>query len=241
MATNIDNNKIFQIILIVLAGCILFALISYYNTKQSNVQHNEQFYQQLQQEQISQTSPQYSRQYQPPAYPMPSGPSAPDYSNQEFKDAQGYSNQEFGSTQGVDTCSDQEVNPLVIMNKQNTDAVKPADDSPVPAYRSVDYNTNLPADCFPKDRLTADDLLPADAANSKWAQVNPAGQGDVSNQNFLTSGWAIGINTVSGSLRNANLQLRSEPPNPRVNTWPIMQSTISPDVMRKSLSIGEDY
>lgn len=231
MASNIDNNMIFKIILIVLAGCILFALISYYNTKQANVQHNEQFYQQLQQESPTQSSPQYSRQYQPPAYPMPSGPAAPDFSNQEFS-----------GSQGIDSFPEQDqVNPLVIMNKQNTDAVKPADDTPVPAYRQVDYNTNLPADCFPKDRLTAEDLLPADAANSKWAQVNPAGQGDVSNQNFLTSGWAIGINTVSGSLRNANLQLRSEPPNPRSN-WPIMNSTIVSDaVLRRPLEISGDY
>lgn len=97
-----------------------------------------------------------------------------------------------------------------------------------------------PNDCSPRDRLTAADLLPKDAANSKWAQVNPAGQGDLKDQNFLTSGFHLGINTIGSSLRNANLQLRSEPVNPQ-GKWPIMQSTIEPDVNRRSLEIGGDF
>jgi len=129
-------------------------------------------------------------------------------------------------------------NDLII--KQNADVVKPSEELGNSDFRAVDFkSTNLPSDCFPRDRLSAEDLLPADAANSKWAQVNPAGQGDVSNQNFLTAGWAVGINTISGSLRNANLQLRSEPPNPR-GAWPIMNSTIEPDLQRRSLEINGD-
>jgi hypothetical protein len=96
-----------------------------------------------------------------------------------------------------------------------------------------------PVDPFPRDRLTAEDLLPSDAANSQWAQVNPAGQGDVANQNYLTSGWTVGINTVAGSLRNPNLQLRAETPNPK-GAWPIMNSTIEPDTMRKGSGISGD-
>ena len=122
---------------------------------------------------------------------------------------------------------------------KSADKVQPAEENSNSDFRAVDFSASkLPTDCFPRDRLTADDLLPSDAANSKWAQVNPAGQGDVSNQNFLTAGWHVGINTVSGSLRNANLQLRSEPPNPR-GSWPILQSTIEPDLIRKPLEIGE--
>jgi len=83
--------------------------------------------------------------------------------------------------------------------------------------------------CFPRDRLTANDLLPKDAANSKWAQLNPSGAGDIQDQNYLTAGYHIGINTVGQSLRNANLQLRSEIPNPTtpVSVWSI--STIESD------------
>jgi len=95
--------------------------------------------------------------------------------------------------------------------------------------------------CFPRDRLTADDLLPKDAANSRWAQMNPAGQGDVRDQNFLTAGYHVGVNTQGSSMRNANLQLRSEPPNPQVPVSPWNISTISPDVLRKPLEVGGDF
>lgn len=92
--------------------------------------------------------------------------------------------------------------------------------------------------CFPKDRLTASDLLPNDAANSKWAQLNPASSGDVSDQNFLTAGYHIGINTVGQSLRNANLQLRSEPPNPQVPVSAFLNSTITAEPSMRTLEIG---
>jgi len=98
-----------------------------------------------------------------------------------------------------------------------------------------------PNDCYPRDRLTAEDLLPKDAVDSKWAQVNPAGQGDVKDQNFLTAGYHIGINTIGSSLRNANLQLRSEPIIPQAVISPFLNSTISPDLNRKAFEIGGDF
>ena len=94
-----------------------------------------------------------------------------------------------------------------------------------------------PKDCYPKDQLTPAELLPGDA-NSKWAQVNPAGQGELGDQNFLDAGYHVGVNTVGQTLRNANLQLRSEPPNPQVKVSPWLQSTIEPDTNRKPMEIG---
>ena len=91
--------------------------------------------------------------------------------------------------------------------------------------------------CFPKDTLTAQDLLPSDDASNKWAQVNPVGKGNIQDQNFLIAGHHIGVNTVGQSLRNANRQLRSEPANPQVKVSPWLQSTIDPDVNRKALEI----
>lgn len=121
-------------------------------------------------------------------------------------------------------------------------AVAPAEEEIHSDFRPVDYETKkVASDCFPKDRLTAEDLLPKDAANSKWAQVAPAGQGDLQDQNFLTAGFQIGVNTVGSSLRNANLQLRSEPVIPQDTPWPIMQSTITPDTLRRPLEIGGDF
>jgi hypothetical protein len=92
--------------------------------------------------------------------------------------------------------------------------------------------------CFPRDRLTADDLLPKDAADSKWARINPSGSGNIGDQNYLTAGYHVGVNTVGQSLRNANLQLRSEIPNPQKAIGPWMISTIEPDLRQNTLEIG---
>ena len=96
---------------------------------------------------------------------------------------------------------------------------------------------NQPNDCFPKDKLNPSDLLPGDA-NSQWAQVNPSGQGELSDQNFLDAGYHVGVNTVGQTLRNANLQIRSEPPNPQLKVSPWLQSTIEPDTNRQPIEIG---
>lgn len=95
----------------------------------------------------------------------------------------------------------------------------------------------LPKDCFPKDQLSPNDLLPQDA-NSKWAQVNPSGQGSVGDQNFLNAGFHTGVNTVGQTLRNPNLQLRSEPPNPQVQVSPWMNTSMEPDTNRRAMEIA---
>jgi len=94
----------------------------------------------------------------------------------------------------------------------------------------------VPKDCYPKDQLSPEDLLPGDA-NSAWAKNDPA-PADLKDQNFLTAGWHTGVNTVGQSLRNANRQLRSEPPNPQVKVSPWMQTTIAPDLNRRPMEIG---
>ena len=81
------------------------------------------------------------------------------------------------------------------------------------------------------------ELLPLDT-NSQWAQLNPAGSADFKNVNLLKAGHLIGIDTVGSTLRNANLQERSEPPNPTGSVSPWMNTTIEPDLMRLPLEIG---
>jgi len=94
-----------------------------------------------------------------------------------------------------------------------------------------------PANCYPKDQIAPQELLPNDP-NSKWAQVNPQGQGDIAGKNYLSAGALIGVNTVGQSLRNANYQLRSDPPNPQVKVSIWNQSTIEPDINRRPMEIG---
>ena len=91
-----------------------------------------------------------------------------------------------------------------------------------------------PAGCYPREQLNPAELLPHDV-NSAWAQVNPQGAGDIQGKNFLSAGALVGVNTVGQSLRNANRQLRADPPNPQVQVGPWMQTTIEPDLQRRPL------
>ena len=92
--------------------------------------------------------------------------------------------------------------------------------------------------CFNRDRLTSKDLLPSNAGNSKWGEMNPSTNGLITDQSFLTAGYHVGINTIGQSLRNANLQLRSEPPNPQIPVSPWGISTIEPDIRQVGFEIG---
>lgn len=63
----------------------------------------------------------------------------------------------------------------------------------------------------------------------------------LSGQNYLDPRAQIGYpETVGGTLRNANLQIRSEPANPRdpVSIWNL--STIVPDKMRPQFELEQD-
>lgn len=98
-------------------------------------------------------------------------------------------------------------------------------------------SAETPAGCYPRDQLTPVELLPADQ-NTIYAQQNPMGTGSLKGKNFLSAGALIGVNTVGQSLRNANLQLRSEPPNPQTPVSIFLQSTIQPDISHRPLEVG---
>lgn len=100
-----------------------------------------------------------------------------------------------------------------------------------------DEDSSQPKDCFPKDQLTPGELLPS-GDSSKWSASVPTGQGELGDQNFLTAGYHVGVNTVGQTLRNANRQIRSEPSNPQLKVSPWLQSTIESDTNRKPLEIG---
>ena len=118
--------------------------------------------------------------------------------------------------------------------KNNNNNNEGFEDTPSPMPFAA---ASTPANCYPKNQLQPQELLPNDP-NSKWAQVNPMGAGDIAGKNFLNAGALIGVNTVGQSLRNASWDLRSEPPNPQVNVSPWLNSTIEPDVNRRVLEIA---
>lgn len=109
-----------------------------------------------------------------------------------------------------------------------------------PDTQEVNPRINLSrSTCYPQTKLTAEDLLPKNTQVSDFVNNNPSAEGVLKNINFLTAGYNIGVNTVGQTLRNANLQLRSEPPNPQVSVSPWLQSTIAPDILRKPFEIDE--
>ena len=143
-----------------------------------------------------------------------------------------------------DSVSDSEfMQPNPEFNNMIQNAAPVIEPPGVPSENDVSMNKmNEPREgfdssCYPKEQLTAKDLLPQNES-STWAQVNPSGMGSLKDKNFLQAGHHIGINTVGQTLRNANLQLRSEPPNPQVTVSPWMQTTINPDMNRKPFEIG---
>ena len=93
-----------------------------------------------------------------------------------------------------------------------------------------------PPNCTQQPVLNPSDLLPKGGSGTGWNAAAPSGGNN--SMNFLDSGYLAGINTVSGSLRNANQQLRSEPPNPTNLVSPWMNTTIEPDLMRAPFEIG---
>ncbi len=95
----------------------------------------------------------------------------------------------------------------------------------------------VPQSCMNQQLSNPSDLLPHDS-NSEFASHHPQGSGELHNVSLLKAGQLSGIDTVGGTLRNANLQLRSEPPNPRAQVSPWLNSTIEPDLMRVPLELG---
>ena len=95
----------------------------------------------------------------------------------------------------------------------------------------------MPPSCAKQAVVDPKQLLPRDSNNS-FSQMNPGGAGDIQNVSLLKAGYHIGINTVGQSLRNANLQLRSEPANPQLNIGPWNQTTIGSDLARRALEVG---
>jgi hypothetical protein len=81
-----------------------------------------------------------------------------------------------------------------------------------------------------------ENLLPTDA-NSEWARLNPAMNAGTT-PDLLQAGYHIGLDTIGQTLRNANLQLRSDPIIQKTVVGPWMQSTIEPDIARVPLEIG---
>jgi len=126
----------------------------------------------------------------------------------------------------VDRMSDGSVMGPDIAPIDTTASIAPT--APTPSGYSSQPVVSNPSDLLPKD------------ANSQWASLNPSSmnQGDILMPDLLQAGYHIGLDTIGQSLRNANLQLRSDPIIPKSDIGPWNQSTIEPDLGRVPLELG---
>ena len=132
------------------------------------------------------------------------------------------------------------VNNNVNRNSAKVMAALPLGDNE--QFASVSGIKTPTRSCYPQNTLKPDDLLPQDKKNAvnSFNKDYPVSEGILKGVNFLEAGYQVGVNTVGQSLRNANQQLRSEPPNPQVNVSPWLNTTIGPDLARRPLEAGED-
>jgi len=114
----------------------------------------------------------------------------------------------------------------------NTPAVPPsAEQAPAKPAPQVSGGYTAQSVAAPQD------LLPVDQ-NSQWSALNPVAQGNIAAPDLLQAGYHIGLDTIGQTLRNANLQERSDPIIPKSAVGPWNQSTIEPDLGRVPLEVG---
>jgi hypothetical protein len=130
-----------------------------------------------------------------------------------------------------------QMNPI----KQNTEVLPYPQISNNYAPQQPDMNDKGKLDCFPKDNITPQELMPREDSYNTWQESSPAVSGHLADRNFLEGGYHFGIDTVSNTLKNPNLQLRSDPIIPQIQVGPWSQSTYSPDTNHRQFEIGGDY
>ena len=137
----------------------------------------------------------------------------------------------------------------MMMKKSGTAQVISGANVPRSAARGAQdvYSTvNASEDNFkPADNMgmgmgVSTSMLPREIPSQEdFGSFSPA---DIlSGQNYLDPRAQIGYpETFGGVLRNANLDVRSEPPNPRTPVSIFNNSTIVPDMMRPPFEIGRN-
>ena len=139
-----------------------------------------------------------------------------------------YSNSKGMSTEKLGNFSPQ-LNPSSVSDSQPNVSVVDSQ------YASVNDVSSGGLQQSSTPKIDPSELLPKDN-NSEWNQLNPAVQSNVGDVNFVTPGPQNYL-TSSKPLRNANLQLRSDPPVPQVPVSPWNNTTIQPDDSRRPLEI----
>lgn len=81
-------------------------------------------------------------------------------------------------------------------------------------------------------------LLPSDPNASQWAALNPSNMTNPMIPSLLQAGGLIGLDTIGQTLKNANLQLRSDPLIVKQSLSPWNNSTYEPNIGQVPLELG---
>lgn len=126
---------------------------------------------------------------------------------------------------------------LEFMEEVSAEQPQPESEQPVvPPVLGDEFPVQT--DSVAVESIAAEDLLPKSQEAKDFEAQFPLGTGDLASKNFVVAGHNIGINTVSSSMKNANLQLRSDPFIEPKMVSPFLNSTITPDLNRKNFEIG---
>jgi hypothetical protein len=104
---------------------------------------------------------------------------------------------------------------------------EPAAEPAQPAQPAQPAAEQLPAAAptpSEKAQISAEDLLPKYDEANEFAKQNPVSD-LLKEQNFLISGYHMGVNTVMQSNKLAFHDLRAAPPIPKQNIGPFLQSS----------------
>lgn len=112
------------------------------------------------------------------------------------------------------------VSTYVPFDEMPFDTLPPANATPAPPLVPP---TNVAADLLPK---------PTTTQVQDFGEFAPKA---LQGQNFLEVSKQVGLDTQGSSMRNANYQLRADPPNPRTSVGPWQNSTIEADLLRRPL------
>jgi hypothetical protein len=128
---------------------------------------------------------------------------------------------------------------MVVDNLEDGTQEKKSGAVPVQAQQKPSGKTASGSGYTTHEVANPADLLPTDE-NSQWAALNPnaANKGDTTMPDLLKAGFHIGLDTIGQTLRNANLQLRSDPIIAKAEVGPWNQSTIETDYARVPLELG---
>ena len=156
-------------------------------------------------------------------------------------DKEGYQNEQTGEITQIQDIKQQVAAQQKQQKQQQQAVVAQAMPQPMEQQQqAVAQQADAMAISMGKDDLTSADLLPNENGFSSWGDAAPETNA-LEGRNFLESGHHFGINTVGQSLRNANVQLRSDPSIPQVDVGPWLQSTIDQDTNKRQFEIGGDY